>query len=270
MLKRRRRLGLLFGVCGALLGAAALGPKEAAGAPATITLGDHQNYTIGPYLAYLGPWNKGRLVYGKDYTESLTVRPATFPNATSIVWRWPRTPPAEHGVYNFLHIAFGNYNNTVVQTPIAPKKVSAIKTLIQTHDLTLTGELEGYDVITDFFLTRAPGDSKTQAFEIEVFLHTPPYSADFVRSGRQIGVFREAGRAWTVALIARPTPIILFAPARSGEVKAGTIDLAAMLRYLIAQKVLTGEEYFNGLGLGVEVRQGAGAATINAFSVVYE
>ena len=58
-------------------------------------------------------------------------------------------------------------------------------------------------------------------------------------------------------------------PTDTSDVLSGSIDIKAMLDYLVAHDVLTGNEYFNGLAMGAEVQQGSGSLEINNFAVTY-
>jgi hypothetical protein len=233
---------------------------------------DHQAYRWGSYLAYIAPFNKGALRFGRDYTESIDIAVGRFPNATVFKWDWPDVP-CPLGVYGFNAIDYGNYYNTVVSVPIAPRQVGQIHTLRATHNASFMGMLHGYDVIDNFFLTTRAGDHRTNAFEIEVFLHTPAYSVQFVRHSVRVGTFEGSGRRWVVAVArsqAGPIPDILFMPEDEADVAAGTIDLKAMLDYLVGIHLVPATLFFNGMALGVEPQRGSGSMTLNTFSVAYE
>ncbi|PSC03873.1 hypothetical protein SLNSH_16510 [Alsobacter soli] len=176
-------------------------------------------------------------------------------------------------MYCFNAVDFGNYDWTVPQTPIASSQVNAIASLSQTFDLTLGGDGSKYDVITDMFLTGKAGDNTTNLYEVEIFLHTPQYSSDWVNYGGMttIGTYTGSGHTWKVASTTggAGTPDLIFMPTDTPDVLSGTLDIKGMLDYLVAQHVLTGSEYFNGLGIGAEVQQGSGSLSINTFAVDY-
>ena len=269
--RRVRAVAALVAGWACLSSAAPLKPLSSAAARLPKVIHDNEAYPAGAYLAYIAPFNKGALVYGRDYTESITVDTAAFPSQSLFAWRWPDTP-APAGVYGFSAIDFGDYNNTVVPAPIPSRQVSQIRTLNETHDVSFAGLLEGFDVIDDLFLTAAPGDNATNLFEVEVFLHTPGYSADYVRGARQIGVFAGSGTIWTVAIdeSAGHIPDVLFMPHDRADIRSGTVDLRAMLAYLVSARVIPATAYFNGFAFGTETQRGAGEMRIAAFAASYE
>ncbi|MGO4173646.1 hypothetical protein [Bosea sp. TAF32] len=237
--------------------------------PHVVELHDRQAFAKGPWLAWLEPWGAGALIQGKDYTNAMKILPDRFPAETSIEWAWPSTPPAS-GVFNFLAINFGNYYNTKPPVPISARKVRDIAVLKHNHDFALAGNLDQYNVMTNIWLTREAGRHDQQLFEVQVFFHAADLAKLYVRSSTPIGAYRdETGRNWQVSIDrTRQVPDILLLP--STDVRISSVDIRAMLLWLRAQGVITGEEWFNGLGTGVEVTRGSGSMKINALSITYE
>jgi len=235
-------------------------------------LKDKVAHAAGSYESYLSPWNTAGLPAGGTYAEFLAYDPINYPNNQQIYWSWPSTPPTSRGVYNFLAINFGNYYDGTVPVPITPKQVGSITKLSQTFNLSLSGNTNGYDAVIDLFTTARPNDFTNRRHEIEIFLHTPAYTGWYVQSVTQGGTYRDAGgRAWTVAVDMNATPQdILIMPANQSDILAATIDIKAMFAWLIRQNVMSSDEYFNGLGLGVEVNHDTGAFSINSLSTTYD
>jgi hypothetical protein len=266
---------LLFSICLAAPmietnGARAQAMVDCAGSKDFIR--ERQPLSQGHYQSYLASWNKGQLQEGKDYWQCLAFNRQTYPDGQTIAWSWPNTPPPSRGVYNFLAVDFGNYYDTVTPQPIAPQAVSDIKVLNQKYNLVISGDLDGFDVIDDFFLTRDPGKFDHKLFEVEIFFHTPSYSHTYARQVAQVGKVTASGVQWNVSVDkhAGNGQDILIIPANGADLLSGEIDIKAILGQLIAAGVLTGTEYFNGLGLGVEVRQGSGRLNILKLGTAYE
>lgn len=228
------------------------------------TLGDKTIYSIGAYTAYIAPNSS---MTPPAYQESASIT-AAFPDGTGFIWAWPANTV---GIVSWLAVDFGNYDYTTPQTPITPKMISTVSALTVSFDMTLTGDLTGFDVVIDLFTTSKINDETTQQHEIEILLHSPAYSQAYVSSLTSIGTFTDAnGVVWKCVVNKTLTPHdILFMPSDCRDILSGSVDVHAMLAWLVGLRWLSGAEYFNGLAIGVEVQQGLGAATLNSFSVGY-
>lgn len=224
-------------------------------------IGDNQFYGQGVWSAYIAPWGKGNLVEGTDYTESAVLFPATFPNGTIMAWDWPAVKPPD-GVYGFNQISYGDSNGGSHTTPSV--QIKNLNTLTSSHNIFITGAPNNYDVMYDGFLTSSPYE--TNIDEISIFLHTSAPVAAYVASIKQLGKFVGSGITWTVAQSA-PGGQICFMPANEADLLSLTVDIKAMLAWLVTKGILTGNEYFNGIALGVEPYENDGTLTYNSWSV---
>ena len=234
------------------------------------TLSDSQGYTKGHYTAFMAPYNKGSLLEGVDYMESFEVDPEGFPNGSSIAWNWPASH-TNAPVRGFLAIDYGNYYNTAPELSVPSSRVKDINTLVCTHDLSISGTKSGFNVIINFFLT-ATRDPNSILFEVEVFLHTPSFAQLYLDRCLSLGTFASApGMIWKA--VKDPSavhgPDLLFHLAGPGNLLVGSVDLGEMLSWLMGRGVITGDEFFNGLAIGVEPQQHDGALAINALSIGY-
>jgi hypothetical protein len=55
-----------------------------------------------------------------------------------------------------------------------------------------------------------------------------------------------------------------------GTLLSGKLYLKSAFAFLVARGVLTGNEWFNGVSVGMEPMRGNGLATIHSWSVSYE
>lgn len=230
---------------------------------------DNDFYTKGSYGAFLGTFNVG----GLTYTNSLKVFDSTFPNGSSIDWNYSGSTDQ---IKSFLQLAsYGNYFNTIPQSVITPRRLSAITTLTATHNITASGTANSHNIIHDGFFTTASGNHGTQVYEYEVFCRTPQLAQDYLNAGyvTQVGTPTIDGRQWQVAVdstaMGGTRPNVLFAPVGYADILSATINLKALFDYAVAQSVVTGDPYFNGESFGVEVAKGSGTAKLNSYSVSY-
>jgi hypothetical protein len=226
-------------------------------------LHDYDYYTKNSYIAFAGPWGAGNLVEGVDYLDTIKLWPESFSERTLIKWRWPEVPA--QSVYGFMQVSFGDYDGGNPQNPVPSKTVNDIIRLTASHSFRLSGEMENFTAIYDFFLTDVP--QGTNLKEIEVFLHTPPKAEYFVTHSTQIGSYSDKSGTWTVALANND---ILFMPADEADIPEGEIDFKSMLNFLTSNNIISGSEYFNGVALGTEPFQGVGSINVRYFHVDYQ
>ncbi|MDR3449258.1 MAG: Ig-like domain-containing protein, partial [Alphaproteobacteria bacterium] len=233
-----------------------------------VTLYNNQVYNSGSYSVYIAPFNVGSLVYGKDYSETMQLDSSSPNSGVTANWSFPTITAGN--IKSFLHIDYGDYNYGSPQKPIASSKIKDITTLSESINFTMSGNTQGSDVIMDLFLTKVAGQSSTNAAEVEVLLHSPTYSQTWVASLHQLGSFTTNGVTWKVAeTTIAGNPDYVFMPANGADVTSGTINVNAMLQYLVAHGGLNSSLYFNGLANGVETSSGSGSWTMNNFSVDY-
>ena len=147
----------------------------------------------------------------------------------------------------------------MVETPVRPRQVKNIATLRQTFAYSATGS-RNYNLLNEFYLTSAPGDSRAKVIEIGYFLHAPAQTLAWNRTGQMIGIFVDAwGTRWTVT---KRGTFVTITPTYVETIPRGTIDVAHMLRFLRERQVITGEEWFNGIAFGTEPTEGAGDTAI--------
>lgn len=240
----------------------------------TVISADWATYNIskGPYWAYNSTWNKGSLVNGKDFTQSLTLDNANFPNGSVLAWSFPNTP-GPNNVYSAPCLMFGTYAQVVAPTPTIPyRQINTINTLMVTHNVTLNSDPTKFDAIYDFYLQSSTDTSSQGLFEIELHMHTPQYFIDWINASLMKYNFTDAaGTDWIIA--SNPgvnPPMIIFVRADFADHLNATVDLKALLMAAKARGLLTGNEYFTGLAMAVEPREGSGSMTVNSLSVTYD
>lgn len=228
-----------------------------------ITLSDFQFFGSGVWSAFMSPVNAPPLISGIGFTESLAINPRTIPAGTVARWQFPGTPPKSGGVYGFIAQNYGDNNGGPHTTPSV--QIKSLQALVSTHDINITGATDNYDIIYDAFLTKTPYTDNIDEFSVSV--HTNATLTDFVASIPQIGSFIGSGVTWVVVQSA-PGGQIIFMPADKRDELSVTLDLKAMLAYLVSKGVLTGDEYFNGIALGIEPHVNGGSVTYNSWLMV--
>jgi hypothetical protein len=236
---------------------------------ALVTLNNNQLFTAGRYSAYITPYNVGSLVYGQDYTESLQLYSGSMPNGVTANWSFPTTTAPL--VKSFISVGYGDYLNTTPPTRVVSSRISDITSLKEGINFSYSGNAQGFNVITDIFLTNVAGDNTTNAAEVEIFLHSPTAAQAWVASQRSLGTITIYGITWDVAEATNSSgnPDYSFMPANGADVASGAVNIKSMLQYLVNHAGLSSSLYFNGLATGVEASSGSGSWTLNNFGVSY-
>jgi hypothetical protein len=262
-LSRRRFLGnssLMLAAAG--MGASDAFADEAAdkmGHDLVETSADMALYSATPrgrlsdgYYALNNTFGRGDLKNGRDFTCKITCSPKTFPNNTVFEWRWPEKGGKDVGsfAYGWPLINYGDsyYGNPFDASGPWPTKLKDLKSLVVHYDISLTGNLNSYDVLLDMFVTETPTSSDGSfVAEISYFAQSNdlpllgnPHQFSFGQAhvgaqGRQICVFPSNAQLHRNLLQA-------------------SIDLKEVIDYLVAQKFLSGEEYLRGAQFGVEMQ----------------
>jgi hypothetical protein len=240
-------------------------------APATTISADFAtaNTDAGPYWAMNSTWNANGLVNGTDFTQSLTMDDPSSPNiGTTITWNWPNTP-ASSNVYSYPAVFYGDYAGfNAPATDVTAEQINSIKTLTLSQNVSFSGSTDQYDGMYDGYTTSKPdGDASTVQHEVEVYIHSPSYVQDWIENLPQYHFTDSQGLQWTIATQGN---MVIFAPSDFRDLTNYTIDFKGLLQAAVADGVMSGSEYFDGIALGNEPREGSGSMTINSFSVNYD
>jgi hypothetical protein len=222
-----------------------------------VVLQDGQNYFQGSFGAYASAWGTffdKSLVRGKDYADTITLRPDRFPAGTVIDTWWPLTMPNK-GVWGYHSIFYGNYDGGHPPEAVKPRRVRDIRQLDQDFSFRYTGSAK-FNLLTEFYLTGRAGDNAAKIIEIGFFLHTPEETMKFIRNGDYIATYRDATRReWRIT---RSGTYVTIVPTDGADIPDGRIDMLQVLNLLIKTGTITGAEWFNGIAFGLEPTVGAG------------
>jgi hypothetical protein len=259
-------------VAAALLCAPALAGRK--GEPATV-IGDQVSYTRGQWLAFNSPWSifsppQNAYVHGVDYFDTTVIRPSSFPSGATVNWFWPATPCTS--VCGYMQLTYGNYDGGQPQAPVTSRQVKNIVTLNEEFDYSLTGNPASFNVLNEFYLTSTQGDETTRVLEVGWFLNASTSGAAFFNSSTQLGTFTDqSGQVWKAAFNAsgEANAYVMIMPNSGAQILRGTIDMKAALTFLTSNGRITGNEWLNGLALGVEPVSGSGSMKVARWTIVY-
>lgn len=240
----------------------AVGQSSSPEAPVTV---EHRKFfTRGSYSAFAIAFSAMNtdLAAGRDYDAIWTLKRSSFPADSVLNWYVPAGPiPNKKGVWGYFHIAYGNYEGNRQQIPVIPRKVGELNAFESGFGWSYSGT-NNFTLLHELFLTRV---AKPQpqwvngpdfALEVGFFLHSPEITRTFHLKGKPVGPDHQNGGV--TYSVRRNGNYVTFAPAGFAEQLEGRIDWKAALTYLVAQGVITGSEYVNGVALGVEPTLGGG------------
>src|SRR5579871_5280668 len=234
-----------------------------------------ETYTTGPWTVAEDIWNPQSLVFGTDYTQSIGYD-SSFPNqALAMDWSFP-LPSRYLTVHSYPSLMYGTSpwsgpEGDSLETAL-PVELSHINSLYLNYNVSIGGDVSGYDVAFDIWLTNSPdGGADSLTNEIMVWVHrggfspagqyVAPYSSAYFAGGiyYQPNMGDNSG--------ANPESWKYTAIVANSDNLAGQIDFANILQTLEANGEVSNTAYLRDIELGAEVAAGAGTLTINNMTV---
>lgn len=235
-----------------------------------IVIADNHVYMANGYTADPNPWGAGSLVNGKDYTQTIVVDPTTFPNGVEFRWTFP-SPSKPNFVYAYPDIKYGEG----APGGPAPTQAADFAALNAHYSVAISGDTSDFSVSFELWFTSAPGNNSTSTDELMVMIYAPgaqqPGNQPIKLShggltNATVSVYPKwnAGSAW---IPAGWTFIII---KNSVDALTGTINLGDIIKDLIWNGVLTGQEYIDDIQLGAEMIGGSGSLIVNNLSYQWD
>jgi hypothetical protein len=208
---------------------------------------------------------------GVDYSTSVTLDPADFEGGTSFSWRYPKNVGR---VFGYPHIGYDPNAAGVSSTQDAN-----IVNLSAKFDVALSNTTDstvGFDI---WFNSQPNGPWATTSVELLVEVHPtsrPPVAAGVLErlraflgnrsslvlkgqgfTGATVHISHpsEAGASWTFIDVKMPE-----------DVFSGSVSLSDVIKELIWNGVMTGQEYLTSLQFGSEVLGGTGSLELRNLS----
>lgn len=215
------------------------------------------SYSLPGYYVSNNAWGAGKLVNGVDYSTSVTFDPANFKNGTHFSWRFPRSVG---GIYAYPHI---DYNAQAAG--VSSTQAANIGSLSAHYNVDLSNKANS-TVAFDFWFGRQPNGSwETTSAELLIEVHpvaagkpNQPFfltGSGFAGATVHVSNMSAAGANWKFIDVKMPA-----------DMMSGTLSISEIIKELIWDGVLTGEEYLASLQFGSEVLGGSGSLQINSLS----
>jgi hypothetical protein len=223
---------------------------------------DWATFTQGDFTIENNVWNKGDLVNGKDYTQTIGYDPKDLNHELTFAWKWPNS---DH-ILSFPEIEAGYKPWSETGSDALTARLSKIATLDVTFDYDMKGATSLYNVGFDMWLTRKPhADSSSITTEVSVWTHHGNIDPD----GKKMGVYKDGGfkadiyvdkhyshpgadQSWEyITLVAKK------------DTTAGTLDMDHLFDTLTDTRLVKSSAYFNGYEFGAQLLGGKGGLAIH-------
>ena len=223
---------------------------------------DWATFTQGDFTIENNVWNKGSLVNGNDYTQTISFDKTDINHELTFAWNWPST---SH-ILAYPEIEAGYKPWSENGSDALTARLSQISTFDATFDYAMSGATSLYNVGFDMWLTKLPGaDSGSITTEVSVWTHHGNINVDGKKVGTyQDGAFRAniyeekhyghpgANQSWDyITVVAKK------------DMTSGTLDMDHLFDTLVGMKLVKPSAYFNGYEFGAQLLGGKGSLTIH-------
>jgi len=231
---------------------------------------DWDSYARGDREVSNNVWNKGDLVNGEDYRQTIAYDPADLTHDITFSWNW-KVDTDNVLAYPELSVGYKPWDdseNKSDRSTIVSSEISDIKAFDLSHNISISGETENFNTAYDLWLTsKALGDNKTVTTELMVWAHAYTFDMDpasvvgkYVNDGVRYTIITyddfgtlNSGDAWRyIALIP------------DKDALKTDIDMRDVLTELIDKGLVSESDFVTGYELGAEVVRGKGSVQINS------
>lgn len=228
-------------------------------------VGPAKAVTVNGWTIVNNVWNPGNLVYGTDYSVSTSYAATNLTTQTTFSWSFPIVIDPNPTIRAYQEIAYGL--NPYASTSSSPTNLFAVQlanlsSLEVKYDVEYRGNLAGFDVSFDLWLTNRPnGDASTITNEVMIWLHKGGLSP----FGTQVGTYSDGIISAKIYYQAGTRPYI--AVVLDTDSTTGDIHIDAILAKLVSLGLVSRSEYLASLEFGAEVASGAGTLTLHSFDL---
>jgi hypothetical protein len=215
---------------------------------------------------------------GRPFNQTLTANNSTFQANTLIRFIYPYNDNGFSVPFGFPEIVYGFQAGNGMASPNGveppPTQIQAFTTLAGKFNIQIGGYTQYFDVLWETFPQDLPTGGQQQA-EIAILLHSTPFITSWFTTPAAMGGFYTSkydysgqGITGTVYVGSNGSvPYVVLMPS-GGDLLRGTIDLLGYLNSIVAQGILTGNEYLTGYELGNEPYGGVTDSDGNGFMEV--
>ncbi|WP_448207597.1 GH12 family glycosyl hydrolase domain-containing protein [Azospirillum sp. sgz302134] len=241
------------------------------------------------WVASSNVWNPGAYKNGKDFTQKIAIKDATFPNGTQITWSWPYDRHRALTYDNFpvraypeLTYGVNPWSSAPSTTATLPARISSIKNLDIAYDFGITGDKNLYNVAFSLWISHDPAKGlQGVTDEVMVWVH----NGYFTPAGHQIAKLQDpklqdpklqdpggSATLWNqknfdAEVKTNPVKWEYTALKYDKDQLSGTLDVDALMKTLVDRGTLSKDDWLLGVQVGAEVAAGHGTLDVKHLAV---
>jgi len=211
-------------------------------------------------------WNPQGLIYGSDYTTSISYDSANLDNHPVWNWQFPAaTATNYYTVHAYEEIMYGGspwWDSATGVEPLTifPLSIASLAALNINYDVSIAGNTDGFNIAFEVWLESTNGSgSANLTNEVMVWFH----HGSMTPGGNPVGTYTAGVYSGPITNASNWNSWNYTAVMSNTDLLSGTFDLVPFLAQLKSMGIITGNEYIYGLEFGAEVETGTGSWTVN-------
>lgn len=195
-------------------------------------------------------FGKGNYVNGVDYQTIFKTSKEYFPNNSLIEWSWPDIGAGFAFAYPEIMYGGSPYGNPYNTAGFLSRDVKSISRFTAEYNVTLSGNLNSYNLLMDIYLTASPNsEDGIHIAELSFFPHlTDPYNLVGIVELKSVGLVSVSKMDRQILI--RPVT----ATGKPRDALNGIVDWKEIFSYLTNIGWLTGNEFVRSAEFGPEIQ----------------
>lgn len=218
----------------------------------------------------VGTWGFDDWVNGVDYRQTVTYDPGAPLRNLRIEWSYGANPEGNILAYPSLTLGYKPWAEFGSKFLVG--RIDELRELAIDAEVSIGGQTGGFNVSYDLWLTDTPAGT-AESITAEVMVWTHPGELDW--RGLEPS-HRYSGQGFTASVYHIPGMTAgtnlewdYLAVVIDGGRLDGSVDIAAILRYLVRQGLIEADDYLSSVELGPEIARGSGSMTLHALDYTH-
>lgn len=215
-------------------------------------------------------WGFDTWVNGVDYRQTVTYNSTDYLKGLRFDWSYGANPEGNILAYPSLTLGYKPWAGFGSRFLVG--QVDELRELTIDAKVSIGGQTGGFNVSYDLWLTDSPAGNET-SITAEVMIWTHPGELDWQGLEPRLTY---KGQGFTASLYHIPDMTAgtnlewdYLAFVIDGGRLDGSVDIAAILRFLVRQGLIDPDDYLSSVELGPEIARGTGSMTVESLSYTH-